>query len=337
MSTPISFSCSSVLHYAPPESCNRAYHGEVSHPFFKPFCSGTWTVDCTITGLGTRKSLATLDGLLSWRNCREPVELLNGTIENCAGEAYGVTFDLKIDEKETDATGVRCANFDIPPGPPLKLTFSNKRHLWVTSSLLSEISPYWQTRLASTDFDDSSGGAESSSDSDVEADEMSKPDDPTSTSNDPPSPTGRELGISHASYTAYRAFLCYTQGVEPVFAPLVSSYRSASTSEEAARKLRLAQLKEYHTTFPSLPLPRAALDGLKARLDPAHVAYELFSPFAQTYDEVAKVELEFALEHKEEVRGSRALEEVVREVEGEEPGGDRKGMLLALKLLRGKQ
>ncbi|GAA5885538.1 hypothetical protein JCM6882_007458 [Rhodosporidiobolus microsporus] len=261
----------------------------------------------------------------------------------------GWTWDEEVGEVPSNELA-QSARFDRPPDLPVCLEFSGGNKLWVASNLLSEFSPFWKTRLSATDFADTSSSLEADeSDANDEIDKLINPVDLKHIKQS----DYRTLSIAGSSIASCRALLAFTQGVKPTFSALTSSYRTPpgkpSCSAEEARDARLDQLKEYHSTFPSHPLlvsskslyrlahfleipslQQVALEGLKARLSP------LFSPLAQLYKDVAQVELEYAQEHLEEMRTSKGLEAVVKEMEERGLVGEEKGKLLAFKLVKGK-
>ncbi|GAA6027482.1 hypothetical protein JCM8097_007883 [Rhodosporidiobolus ruineniae] len=246
---------------------------------------------------------------------------------------------------------VACSAIEAPPTPPVCLSFPNGRQLYVSAALLESISPYWRERLAATEFSDG-GDKDDGEDSDDDADDLSRAD-----STVPVFTEYRQLGVSSFSYTTYRAFLTSTQNIVPTFAPLTSTNSlsgGTAVSPAAAKAAHLVCLRTYQSFYPSLPLPvspkslyrlahflqvpavqKVALERLKSRLTVDNVAFELFSPFAALYEDVAEVELDFALDHIVEVRQSAGLEAVIEEIEKGEPAGRDKTLLLALKALRG--
>ncbi|GAA5875556.1 hypothetical protein JCM8547_007581 [Rhodosporidiobolus lusitaniae] len=237
--------------------------------------------------------------------------------------------------------------FDSPPGETVCLSSPHSAHkLFVSSSLLAETKTRTQTRTQTTKLLPSS--------------RQCRPKRPR-----PPAPsTTRTLEISSFSFATYRAFLASSQGVAPTFAPLTSSSRipphpsSPVLSHADARKARLSDHKTYHSSFPSLPLPvspkslyrlahfleipslqKVALEGLKQELSPKNVVFELFGKgreegrMAEEYEEVERVEREFARERLEEVKKGRGLREVREELEKSEAEGREKKVGWALGLL----
>ena len=155
----------------------------------------------------------------------------------------------------------------------------------------------------------------------------------------------RLVNIDAAAYTTYHAVLCYLQTGHITFAPLRSSFRLQPESTT----LRNAKIAELHSN-PSHPRPASpksvyrlahflelpkladlALANIKAQLSEENIAFEVFGDVAAVYDDVAKVEMEFAIENEELMHSSPAMEEVGKLVES----GDLPSYaLMSLKLIR---
>ncbi|GAA6027473.1 hypothetical protein JCM8097_007880 [Rhodosporidiobolus ruineniae] len=306
------------------------YNISLSHPLFFPFSSGDWSFT------SHRRD----------ESGRMDFDLFQGSV------GASVTVELEIAEPlALETTECYTAPSAVPAESPVCLSFSNGCSLYVPPTLLARVSPYWQLRLASSGFSDIGGEQGDYEDSDDEADEVVAEQDEEEARSD-----FRRLGISSFSYTSYAAFLAFTQKIEPTFATLTSTYRLRKgevVSYAEAIAARHHDLAAYHSAFPSLPLPvspkslyrlahfleipslqRVALDGLKARLTINNIALELFSTFSTLYDDVGAIELEFLTEHFEEVRKSEGLKMLIEEMEMEEPVGDRKTLLRALKAMR---
>ncbi|KAF6757529.1 hypothetical protein DFP72DRAFT_891381 [Ephemerocybe angulata] len=96
---------------------------------------------------------------------------------------------------------------------------------------------------------------------------------------------------------------------------------SAKAVYRVADKLDLAELKD-----------RAAKHIFKA-LNVNNIAYEVFSPFAATFEEVRKVEMEFFLNHWHEIRGSESMRTVWQQIRsGRHPGFEEVWPLIAQSL-----
>ncbi|GAA6007913.1 hypothetical protein JCM10207_004921 [Rhodosporidiobolus poonsookiae] len=315
-----------------------------------PFSSGTWTISHSIACSNSGNEW--LSATLTWSDCSEQVPIVGGSCQ------------------VVDAVGQNLASLVLRPGlfPPtttgtaspgsqmfrhsvnvaryqthrdlveegevavcLELPESGHK-LFINRKVLEEISPFWQARLASTDFSDRSNSASTFDDSDAEGDLAMKP---LFTSEVPSS--SRKVSVSGFSYTTYRALLASLYGVPITFAPLRSSYAN-SEDKSALSSLRIKQLKEYHVAHPELPLPASpksvyrlahflglsgsartqALDSLKTQLTAANIAQELFDPhpesLAKLFPEVEAVELEVAKKHAASVCKSKPVEEAENEI-----------------------
>ncbi|GAA5825652.1 hypothetical protein JCM11251_000324 [Rhodosporidiobolus azoricus] len=152
----------------------------------------------------------------------------------------------------------------------------------------------------------------------------------------------RTIPITGTSYHTYRCFLVYLLTSQLSFAPLTSTFISPiCTSWREANTARTAALLASSRLNPYLPVPvspksmyrlahflempslcRFSLDALRRALSVENVAYELFGPMeeegdrgrplGETYEEVFEMEVRWARERWESVRGSRAMEEVGR-------------------------
>ncbi|GAA5908209.1 hypothetical protein JCM8208_000345 [Rhodotorula glutinis] len=147
------------------------------------------------------------------------------------------------------------------------------------------------------------------------------------------------VGTTYRTYRAYLAWLC-TGTVD--FAPLTSSFQYPSTSPSSPSAQRRAALAPLGSLHPSRPHPvspkslyrlahfldtpslaQQCLAALAERLTVDNVAHELFAPPAlgEVYDDVWDVEVRFAEECWDDVRGSEAMREQAERMKGEGGAG----------------
>ena len=177
-------------------------------------------------------------------------------------------------------------------------------------------------RAVEREYDDSDDGTDEST--------LSSNADSDSVASTPSSDLSfRIVNIDAAAYTTYRALLCWLQTGHIAFAPLRSSFRLQSDPIALrTAKIKTAHLKLSHPVSASpksvyrlahfLELPKfakLALDNLKSQLTKENIAFEVFGDVASIYEEVRKVEVEYAVEHWELVIGSPAMAEVGRLVD----------------------
>ncbi|ORY74078.1 hypothetical protein BCR35DRAFT_353967 [Leucosporidium creatinivorum] len=149
-------------------------------------------------------------------------------------------------------------------------------------------------------------------------------------------PTYREVTITEASYSTYRALLLYLLTSHIKFAPLSSTFLPRNTT---ASKTRSSHLKSLHTINPDLPLPvspksiyrlahvleipsllAVSLDNIKSQLTISNAARELFSDTSALYDEVRAVILDFVVANWAEIKESEGMKEMERKtIAGEMP------------------
>jgi len=206
------------------------------------------------------------------------------------------------------------------------------RRLFASSTVLSEISPYWKTQLSTSGFkedlldsltlDDTGEEEEEEEDgdsSDSDSDFDSSP--PSSLS---PIPAGvRMLPIYGTSYTTYRAFLCWLYTSQLLSAPLSSSFTSRSERHShlslisalspSSRSLSPCSPRSLYILSHFLSIPSLSTLALKAYIDalnPENIMIELFSNFVEKYEEVREEVLRWVLER------DKGRWEVLRKSEG---------------------
>ncbi|GAA5825851.1 hypothetical protein JCM5353_002460 [Sporobolomyces roseus] len=211
--------------------------------------------------------------------------------------------------------------------------------LWASSDVLSENCPYFETLMAS-DFAESQFMSDdkrnevtkqakdgdkieeeeiemNDSDSDIDVDEIL--DEEWTLTIDPPRDSYyHRIVIRNAAYTTYRAVLMYIQTGYISFSPLTSSFSHLPPSDRA--RARLDHIREQSNLDSRLPLPASpksvyklahylslpalqslALAEISRQLSIENVFIELFDGLASVYDEVRRVMVAFAVEHKKEV------------------------------------
>ncbi|KAI5474178.1 BTB/POZ-like domain containing protein [Pseudohyphozyma bogoriensis] len=170
-------------------------------------------------------------------------------------------------------------------------------------------------------------------DSDTEADSLAPPSTPSTTNTN--ELTYRQVRITSALYSTYRAVLVWLHTGHITFAPLSSSFHPSLSPTTT----RLEALKSSSLASPSLPIPVSpksiyrlahlidlpslaslALTELETQLSVTNVAFELFGSTSEVYEQVRKVEMEFVVRHWGEVKRSRGMEVVERRMrEGKVP------------------
>lgn len=144
----------------------------------------------------------------------------------------------------------------------------------------------------------------------------------------------REIVIKSASYTTYYALLSWIESGQISYRPLRSSATpvvpiqppssstptapiqllSTSSHPSASTKsiYRLADFLEIDT------LKAHALEALKSSLTVDNIAVELFGDVSIKYQEVQKMELEFALNNWEKVKDTEGMKEIKAKLENDE-------------------
>jgi hypothetical protein len=137
--------------------------------------------------------------------------------------------------------------------------------------------------------------------------------------------TYHEVVISSAAYTNYKSILLWIHTSYINFAPLSSS-RLSTTDEDVEVSanddtLISASPKSVYRLAHLLDLTelcQLALDSIKSQLTPLNVALELFSNFSGVYDEVRNVEMDYFLDHYDEIKANGSMNRVeVRMAKGE--------------------
>ncbi|KAI5474263.1 hypothetical protein MNV49_003751 [Pseudohyphozyma bogoriensis] len=143
----------------------------------------------------------------------------------------------------------------------------------------------------------------------------------------------REIKITSARNSTYRAVLVWLQTSHIAFAPLSSSFHPSLSPTST----RLETLKNSLKAYGSLPVPvspksvyrlthllelprlgQMALEEISSQLTVDNVALELFSSTSEVYAEVRKVELDFAVRHWAGVKKSKGMAEIERRMEAGE-------------------
>lgn len=175
------------------------------------------------------------------------------------------------------------ALFDGTANMDLCLSFPpSSRSLMASSTLLRQVSPWWETTLSTSGFLEGASAtprrvSRTADDSDAEDDELEEvkkepftrlatppPSPPSSPpfrpTNLPPSSTVRTIPITGTSYATYRAFLLYLLTDRLSFAPLTSTFISSSSPSLAeARTARREMLTATALLDPSAPTPISPL------------------------------------------------------------------------------
>ena len=156
----------------------------------------------------------------------------------------------------------------------------------------------------------------------------------------------RVVPIVGTTYRTYRAYLAWLYTGTVAFAPLTSSFQypspSSPTSPSSASSQRRAALAPLRTLHPSRPHPvspkslyrlahfldtpslaQQCLAALADALTVDNVAHELFAPpqLGEVYDEVWDVEVGFAEDAWDDVRGSEAMRDAAERMKGEGGAG----------------
>ena len=159
-------------------------------------------------------------------------------------------------------------------------------------------------------------------------------------------PHMRVVPIVGTTYRTYRAYLAWLYTGTVAFAPLTSSFQypspSSPTSPSSASSQRRAALAPLRTLHPSRPHPvspkslyrlahfldtpslaQQCLAALADALTVDNVAHELFAPpqLGEVYDEVWDVEVGFAEDAWDDVRGSEAMRDAAERMKGEGGAG----------------
>jgi len=243
------------------------------------------------------------------------------------------------------------------------------KQLWTSEAFLSAASPYYKA-IFESGFDEASSKTSELSrlpsveasyafvESDAETDEVVVKS--TKSSKVKVVAPYKRIVVTETAYSTYFAVLVWMQSRHIEFAPLASSFRSASSScEEAAAEpaevsSRKSEVKELvasqNSALPPPVSPKSvyrladylSLDDLKSlalanlvsQLTPHNVAYELYSDMATYYLPVRDAVLAYAVDHWKEVKDAPATSEMEeRGAAGElGPATAGTGMLLARKL-----
>ena len=201
------------------------------------------------------------------------------------------------------------------------------RRLFASSTVLSNISPYWKTQLSTSGFNeeiiealnlDDVDEEEGDSDYDSEFDSLSSPP-----SLSPMPPNVRTIPIYGTSYTTYKSLLCYLYTSQLSFAPLTSSFASSSNRQESlsllislspsSRSLTPCSPKSLYILSHFLSIPSLTELSLKAYVDalnPTNIFEELFSTFVERYEQVREAVVAWVLEE------GKARWDVLRRSEG---------------------
>ncbi|GAA5898635.1 hypothetical protein JCM8208_004719 [Rhodotorula glutinis] len=273
-------------------------------------------------------------------------------------------------EQESKAAAVHCAAAVHAQAPSdVVLDFSHVgKQLWTSEAFLSATSPYFKA-IFESGFDEASTKTSELShlpsveasyafvESDAETDEVDLKSSKTCKAK-VVAPYKR-IVVTETAYSTYFAVLVWMQSRHIEFAPLASSFRSASSSSEAgdapvevpSRKSKVQVLMVSQN--PVLPPPVSpksvyrladylSLDDLKSlalanlvsQLTPTNVAYELYSDMATYYLPVRDAVLAYAVDHWSEVKDAPATVEMEeRGAAGElGPAAAGTGMLLARRL-----
>ncbi|GAA6028197.1 hypothetical protein JCM8097_006909 [Rhodosporidiobolus ruineniae] len=269
--------------------------------------------------------------------------------------------DAKATGGERVASRLSNLNLDLLPHN-VRLFFPSENHdgfeLWTTSALLSETSDYFDDLLASgfseavprrskrmrkSEPDEvlaDSSTSKDFDDSDEEADEVVSTEPQTHSELSDIDFSFRQITISQAAFSTYRAFLAFQQSGFVDFAPLRSAFGAQSTSSSTTRR---SLLRDSLENKPSLPLPvspkslyrlahylrlanddpllSVCLEAFSAALTLDGAAHELFSDAAMCYDEVRKVAIDYVVKHWEGVTAKSSWQELAEKVKRDEVPG----------------
>ncbi|GAA5981242.1 hypothetical protein JCM11641_005622 [Rhodosporidiobolus odoratus] len=239
-----------------------------------------------------------------------------------------------IKHADTHATPIpHDVLFSFPSRPSLEL--------WTLSQLLSSASPYFR-QLLSSEFtegtkrtahghksllegsDLSASDCDPSTNSDDEADEFNVPTIDCALSSPPETLEYHQIQKStHAAHTTHRAIICWLQTGYFPFAALTSSISPPASMAAASSILspKYQELEEWVRAHATLPLPSSpksayalahrfelpalqqlCLANLKSQITSSNLAIELFSDFANKYDEPRQQLIGFALANWDEVK-----------------------------------
>lgn len=159
----------------------------------------------------------------------------------------------------------------------------------------------------------------------------------------------REIKITSAAYSTYKAVLTYLCTSHITFAPLL---RSCRPDDEASR---LELLERFHSSHSSHPIPVSpksvyrlahylelphlqalAFQAFKSQLTSEFLAHELVSSTVERYEELKEVVLAAAATEWEQVRQGAAMEEVTEAMAEDEKMAARYGRMLG-DLIRRKE
>ncbi|GAA5862955.1 hypothetical protein JCM1840_002338 [Sporobolomyces johnsonii] len=163
----------------------------------------------------------------------------------------------------------------------------------------------------------------------------------------------KTVTITDTAYTTYYALLVWMATGYIRFAPLRSKFRSAEGGSKQARATEIDKLLSQQSDAQQFPPPASpksvyrlahllelpdlvqlALDNFKSQINPANVAYELYSDVSCYYNPIRDVALEFAVANWKEVREAEGTREMERRAYAEELPKAAAGvsMMLAWKL-----
>ncbi|GAA5897626.1 hypothetical protein JCM5296_003742 [Sporobolomyces johnsonii] len=279
-----------------------------------PFSSGSWTFVFTRRTGGPTYGSGTL--CLAWSGCEQSVQVWGGRfgcerkregeaaervdtmVENGRfppksqgrlsvdiiswkeGDTVQIELELQVLPKEAITMSRTLDLLNGPQNLDVCLVFPREgRRLWASSKVLAEVSPYWQTQLASSGFREHVEDKEKSrkmtaisDDSDDELDDNPSSPPRTLADSPPPPPGTRTIPITGTMYQTYRALLCWLYTGQLQFAPLTSTFLRTPSSEAdlpnsasssapsallSARRARLSALSSLPAlaAFPSLSPP----------------------------------------------------------------------------------
>ncbi|GAA5954728.1 hypothetical protein JCM3765_003870 [Sporobolomyces pararoseus] len=170
-------------------------------------------------------------------------------------------------------------------------------------------------------------------DSDYDLDEVFE--SPESTSSPDPILPYHLIEITDVSFTTYRAVLVWIQTGYISFSPLTSSF--SHLPPESRKDARIDSILSRHTLDPLLPLSASlksvyklahflslpalqelALNELSRQLTTDNVLLELLSGITSVYDEIRKLEVDFAVENKKEVKRSKGFKDTMEKLRSNE-------------------
>ncbi|GAA6032230.1 hypothetical protein JCM8097_007135 [Rhodosporidiobolus ruineniae] len=254
--------------------------------------------------------------------------------------------------KSTNRSAFEGHNLSRSPHD-IKLVFasssSTNNHLWTSAASLSRLSPYFKT-LLSSEFSEAvtyhegesiDSAAAPSEDNAVDRDEDDsdhEADDAFFSSSSKPvqSSAGslpyRQITITDATFSTYRALLAHAATGHLRFAHLRSA-RSARSSDH------LSYLKRQVTSTPNTPLPVSAksiyrlahfldipdacslaLRDFRRQLTPEVATIELFSPGIAHHDALRTTALDYVVKSWPDVKGSEAFRAIKQRIrDGELP------------------